>query len=190
MVSEALDHAQEVRCYRELLQLLHPGGLECPRCNEKRRLAVHRRHRDPVLDYRCLVCGRVFNAWTQTPLHKTHHRPSELALILATILRKGPTSELARRLGCQRCQLQRIRVRLQPWVWRSLAHDAIEGFLSRTEEVSRLAPPPDHEGGPRTTAEEQRRRSPRPGAEDGVRLSAVGDGSSLAWWLRDGWNVG
>ena len=37
-------------------------GLACPRCGAADRLGVHRRHRDPVLDYQCGHCGRVFNA--------------------------------------------------------------------------------------------------------------------------------
>ena len=40
-----------VGCYRKLLDLLHPRGLACPRCGARDGLAVHRRHRDPVLDY-------------------------------------------------------------------------------------------------------------------------------------------
>jgi transposase-like protein len=50
-------------CYRKRVDLLHPRGLTCPRCGNRDRLGVHRRHRAPVLDYRCPDCGRVFNAF-------------------------------------------------------------------------------------------------------------------------------
>ena len=70
-----IDYMDEDACYAKLVELLHPDGLACPRCGERRRLGVHRRHRDPVLDYQCGDCGRVFNAWTGTALQGTHRRP-------------------------------------------------------------------------------------------------------------------
>ena len=61
-----IDYLDEGACYTKLLELLHPAGLACPQCGEAHRLGIHRRHRDPVLDYQCGACGRVFNAWTGT----------------------------------------------------------------------------------------------------------------------------
>jgi transposase-like protein len=123
--------ADEAGCYKVLLKLLHPGGIVCPRCTEPRRLTVHRRHRDPVLDYRCPECGRVFNAWTGTVLQNTHHRPSELLLILDAILKKEPTAAIARRLRCQPSQLQRLRRRLQGWVREMLIEGHQQGGVER-----------------------------------------------------------
>ena len=59
-----IDYLDEDACYRKLVELLHPDGLACPSCGQRRRLGVHHRHREPVLDYQCGDCGRVFNAWT------------------------------------------------------------------------------------------------------------------------------
>jgi transposase-like protein len=139
MHTQMIDTSYEFDCYQELVSLLHPDGLCCPRCIEQVRLAVHRRHREPVLDYRCLECGRVFNAWTGTAFSKTHHRPSELLLIIAGILEKRPTADLARQLGCQASQLQRLRVRLQRWVW-SCFQEKSPPLLAAT--ASRLTAPP------------------------------------------------
>lgn len=58
-IAEFLD---EDACYQKIVALLHPYGLACPRCDARDGLRVHRRTRDPVLDYRCTTCGRVFNA--------------------------------------------------------------------------------------------------------------------------------
>ena len=57
----------EGACYERLAGALHPDGLPCPRCGGD-RLGVHRRHRDPVIDYRCRDCRRVFNIFTGTAL--------------------------------------------------------------------------------------------------------------------------
>lgn len=113
-----VDLMDEEACYARLLHLLRPDGLECPSCAARRGLHVHRRHRAPVLDYRCAACGRVFNAWTGTALQGTHRRPSELLLILRGILLGVPTAQLARELGCQRAQLLYLRRRLlrEEWV--------------------------------------------------------------------------
>ena len=111
----------EGMCYCALLNVLHPAGLACPRCRSSRNLRVHRRHREPVIDYQCGECGRVFNAWTGTALQKTHRRPSQLVQLLRGMLQGTSTAQLARDLGCQRSQLLALRRRLQqqfPWLCR------------------------------------------------------------------------
>lgn len=102
----------EDACYARLVEILHPEGLACPRCGGD-RLGVHRRHRDPVIDYRCRDCRRVFNAFTGTALQKTGRRPSALLLILRGIAQGVPTARLARELGCDRMKLLGLRHKLQ-----------------------------------------------------------------------------
>src|SRR4051812_27116657 len=99
-------------CYARLVQALHPDGLACPRCGSD-RLGVHRRHREPVLDYRCRDCRRVFNAFTGTALQKTAHSPAALVLILRGFAQGVPTARLARELGCDRMKLLALRHKLQ-----------------------------------------------------------------------------
>jgi len=94
-IAEFMD---EDACYAKLVAVLYPGGLVCPRCGIGDRLKVHRRHRAPVIDYRCEACGRVFNAFTGTEFHKTHRRPS---------------AQMARELNRHRPHLLRLRHRLQ-----------------------------------------------------------------------------
>jgi transposase-like protein len=100
-------------CYRFLLYLLHPGGLRCPRCRRDDRAGVQARHRAPVLDYRCCHCGRVFNAFTGTPLQATRRSPAQWSLILRGIAQGTPTARLARELGCDRMHPLELRHRLQ-----------------------------------------------------------------------------
>jgi transposase-like protein len=100
-------------CYQFLVDTLHPDGLHCPGCRRDDALSVHDRHRPPVLDYRCRHCGAVFNAYTGTPLQKTHRSPVQLVLILRGICQGTPTAQLARELGCDRKHLLTLRHRLQ-----------------------------------------------------------------------------
>ena len=107
------DLMDQVACYDKLVGWLHPDGLACPRCGARGRLAVHRRHRDPVLDYRCAGCHRVFNAFAGTLLQGTERRPSELVLILRGFAQGVPTAQLARELDCDRKELLALRHRLR-----------------------------------------------------------------------------
>jgi transposase-like protein len=108
-----IDYMDEDACYRKLVELLHPDGLACPACGERPHLGVHHRHREPVLDYQCGDCGRVFNAWTGTILQGTHRRPAQLMLILHGVATGQPTAQMARELGCDRKHLLELRHRLQ-----------------------------------------------------------------------------
>src|SRR4051812_35625354 len=103
------DLMDEDACYAKLVDWLHPDGLACPRCGARDGLTVHRRHRAPVLDYRCRSCRRVFNALTGTLLHGARRRPSELVLIIRGIAQGVTTARLARELGCSRPDLLALR---------------------------------------------------------------------------------
>ena len=107
------DLMDEQACYRRLLQALHPDGLCCPHCGRDDGFGVHRRHRDPILDYRCRACRCVFNAFTGTLLQKTHRSCREWVLILRGVSQGVSTARLARELGCSRGHLLDLRHKLQ-----------------------------------------------------------------------------
>jgi transposase-like protein len=107
------DLMDEDACYAKLADWLHPDGFACPRCHRDDRMAVHRRRRPPVLDYRRGHCHRVFNVFTGTSLHGVKRRPSELVLILRGFAQGVPTAQLARELECDRSELLKLRHRLQ-----------------------------------------------------------------------------
>ena len=102
----------EPACYDRLVALLHPDGLACPRCGGT-DARVHRRHRAPVLDYRCRACGAVYNAFTGTEWHRTHFRPSQIVQILRGFTQGRTTAGLARELHASRPHLLQRRHRLQ-----------------------------------------------------------------------------
>jgi transposase-like protein len=103
----------EDACYQFLLALVHPEGLQCPRCHAHEGFIVHRYYREPVLDYRCPACGRVFNAWTGTVFQGTHYRPSMLVLMLRGFAQGVSTAQLSRELKCSRRNLLKLRHQFQ-----------------------------------------------------------------------------
>lgn len=115
-----IDLMDERARYDKLVALLHPDGLACPRCDAGDRLGVHRRHRDPVIDYQCGRCRRVFNAFTGTPLRGIRRSPAQLLPIFRGGAQSAPTARMARELGCDRKHLLELRHRLQ--------HDAALGL--------------------------------------------------------------
>ena len=101
-------------CYHKLLDLLHPGGMACPRCGAHDGHTVHRRRPDsPVVDYCCKDCGRCFNPYTGTPWQGTHKSPATILLILRGIAQGVPTAQLARELGLSRPHLLDLRHEIQ-----------------------------------------------------------------------------
>ena len=139
----------EGACYDWLVWNLHPQGLACPRCGRKDRMRVHRRHREPVLDY-CCGCRRVFNAFTGTVFHKTRRKPSELVLIIRGIAQGQATSGLARELRRDRHTLLDLRHKLQNNAQQMLDRSALAGPVVECDELYQ-------------NAGEKRRPTSRPG---------------------------
>jgi transposase-like protein len=131
-IAELMD---EGACYAELLTWLHPDGLACPRCGAREGLGVHRRHRAPILDYRCKACRRVFNAFTGTALQGSRRSVDELMLILRGFAQGVPTARLARELGCDRKELLTLRHRLQHAAWRYRGQSRMGDSVAEADEM-------------------------------------------------------
>src|SRR5512147_2890674 len=151
------EYMDEDACYEKLVDVLHPDGLACPRCGGRDGLKVHRRHRAPVLDYRCSDCGRVFNAFTGTAFHKTHRRPSEIGLILHGIAHGAPTAQLARVLRRNRPHLLALRHRLQELATWARPHGPLLDAVVEADEMYQNAGEKGH------AAPESRRPAPSAG---------------------------
>ncbi len=139
MVFPIADLMDADACYAKLLTWLHPDGLACPRCGARQGLAIHRRHRAPVLDYRCPACHRVFNAFTDTAPQGTKRRPVALVLILRGIAQGVPTAQLARELECDRKELLRLRHRLQHLAWLFRGQCRLDDPVVETDEMDQNA---------------------------------------------------
>ena len=129
------DYLDEDACYAKLVDLLHPDGLSCPGCSERQHLGIHHRHREPVLDYQCGTCGRVFNAWTGTFLQGTHRRPAQLLMILHGIAQSTPTAQMARELAVDRRHLLQWRHRLQEHARLGLDRNPLDDAVVEADEM-------------------------------------------------------
>src|SRR3954447_3284662 len=125
----------EDACSHFLLDVLHPEGLHCPRCHAHEGFIVHRYYREPVLDYRCSACGRVFNAWTGTAFQGTQYRPSMLILILRGFAQGVPTAQLARELKCSRRNLLKLRHKLPDFARSSLDRSPLRDTEVEADEM-------------------------------------------------------
>ena len=108
------DLLDEQACHDFLLRVLHPHGLHCPHGHPlPADQAAHDRHRAPILDYRCRICGAVFNLFTGTVWTKTRYPCSTIVQILRGIAQGVSTKHLAEELGLDRGHLLERRHRIQ-----------------------------------------------------------------------------
>jgi transposase len=155
------DLMNEDACYQFLLDLFHPDGLRCPRCGLAEGFYIHRYYREPILDYRCSRCNRVFNAWTRTVFQGTHWQPSQIVLILRGFAQGTPTAQLARELACSRRHLLELRHRLQAQAQAGLDRAPLNDPVVEADEMYQNAgekgvPHPDPEDPPRRRANQTR----------------------------------
>lgn len=175
--------------YRRLLQILHPDGLHCPGCGARDGHHIHRRRRDPLIDYRCPHCGRVFNAFSGTALQGTRRSPAQILLILRGIIQGVPTAQLARELDVNRPRLLELRHKIQA---RALAAaeragplpdaavEADELYQNAGEKRPTALRPGRPAPGSRQQGPGARHLGQRPAAAAGRRRPAVGTGATAA----------
>lgn len=169
-----VDLLDEDACYNKLLGILHPDGLVCPRCHQSGRWSVHRRHRQPVLDYRCPDCGRIFNAFTGTMFQHTQRSCSELLLILRGIAQGVSTAQLARELGRNRPRLLELRHVIQARAAGTLDRSPLPDAVTEVDEMYQNA------GEKRRTALGSRRSATSKGqSRQGARHVGVGPAAHL-----------
>lgn len=120
--------ASERACWQLLRRLRWPGGIQCPRCGERRIWRMHHRGRAA---YRCAACRRHFNVLTGTVLEDTRLPLSKWVLAVA-LFRIGISARaLAEELQVSRQTAWQLLHRLR----RALADDALLQQLHGQIEV-------------------------------------------------------
>jgi transposase-like protein len=125
----------EQKCYDYLVDILHPNGLHCPRCQKATEQSdIHRRDRAPLFYFRC-SCGRVYNAFSGTVWQGTHHRCSEVVRILQGIAQGTPTLHLAKELEMDRKHLLERRHKIQAVAAQVCTREPLSDEVVETDEM-------------------------------------------------------
>ena len=89
-LTELLD---EQESYNFLLKTLHPDGLKCKHGHAlPPDQKPHDRRRAPIFDYRCRICGNVFNIFTTTVWQGTQYDCRKIVLIMRGVAQGTPPS--------------------------------------------------------------------------------------------------
>lgn len=108
------DLLDEQESYNFLLRTLYPDGLKC-RCGHALPpdQKPHDCKRDPIFKYRCRICGRVFNIFTDTVWQSTQYDCRTIVLVMRGIVQGIPTLQLADELELDYGTLLERRQRIQ-----------------------------------------------------------------------------
>lgn len=110
-LTELLD---EQESYNFLLKTLHPDGLKCKHGHAlPPDQKPHDRQRTPIFDYRCRICGNVFNLFTNTVWQGSQYDCRKIVLIMRGVAQGTPTLHLADELGLDYGTLLERRHRIQ-----------------------------------------------------------------------------
>lgn len=126
----------EQRCYDFLLKVLHPEGLHCPNGHPlPPDQAPHDRHRAPIFDYRCRVCGKVYNIFTGTIWSGSRYSCAIIVPIMRGIVQGIPTKHLAEELEVDRSHLLERRHGIQKLAQERLPRSPLPDGETEADEM-------------------------------------------------------
>jgi len=126
----------EQRCYDYLLKILYPKDLHCPNGHPlPPGQAPHDRSREPILVYRCRICGAVYNLFTGTIWSGTRYSCATIVLIMRGIVQGIPTEHLAEELEIDRSHLLELRHQIQELAMSSLPSSPLSDTQTESDEM-------------------------------------------------------
>lgn len=158
-ISDLLDPNE---CYDYLLRTLYPEGLRCKNGHPlPPDQAPHDRSRTPLVDYRCRVCGNVFNLFTHSVWQGTHYDCLTVVLVMRGFVQGVPTLQLAEELGLDRGTLLERRHRIQQLALDHKPTDPLPDDVTEADEMFQNAGEkgekhPDPDDPPRRRANNRR----------------------------------
>jgi transposase-like protein len=129
------DLLDEQKCYNFLLDILHNGTLCCPNGHPLEKAWVQKKHRKPILTYRCKICGRCYNIFTGTILQGIKHNCVQIIQFLRGIVQGETTSRLAREMGVDRKWLLEWRHKLQNLALELKPQQALPDSVVESDEM-------------------------------------------------------
>jgi len=131
-INELLD---EKRCYDFLLKVLYPEGLHCPNGHPFKNQAPHDRHREPIFDYKCNVCGAVYNLFTNTIWSRSRYSCAKIVLIMRDIIQGVSTKHIAEELGIDRAHVLELRHEIQKLAMECLPSSPLTDTETESDEM-------------------------------------------------------
>ena len=126
----------EQECYDFLLHALHPDGLKCPEGHQlPPDQAPHDVSRAPMVDYRCRICGRVYNLFTGTVWSGTHYDCPTVVLVIRGIAQGVTTKQLADELERDYGTLLERHHRIQQLALESKPKDPLPDEHTEADEM-------------------------------------------------------
>ena len=157
------DLIDEHECYTYLLRTLHPEGLKCP-CGQPvaSGQAPQDRSRAPIFDYRCRLCGKVFNLFTHTVWSGTHYSCRTIVLVMRGFVQGVSTLHLAQELNLDYGTLLKRRHQIQRLALECKPKDTLPDEETEADEMFQNA---GEKGTPHCDADDppRRRANKRPG---------------------------
>jgi len=158
------DLIDEIKCYNYLLNILYPDGLRCPGGHAlPQNQAPHDTHRSPIVDYKCRICGRVYNLFTNTIWSGTRYNCAIIVLIIRGFTQGVSTSQLADELDKDYGTLLDRRHRVQQLALENRPTEALPDNETEADESFHNAGEkgekhPDPEDPPRRRANKRKGR--------------------------------
>lgn len=123
-------------CYNFLLDLLHPNGLHCP-CGEELSCSQrpHKYRKNKLKCYKCRICGKVYNVFTDTIFSGIHYDCITIVLMLRGFLQGKTTSHLSKELELSYNNLLIWRHKLQNFAFENKDKSVLTDDIVESDEV-------------------------------------------------------
>jgi transposase-like protein len=115
--------------YELLVDYFHPTGMVCRHCRAELKIARAFRvtQSSQVPDYRCRVCDKTYNVYSNTVFEGRRLRPEQVVLLVRGVVKGEPAQILANEVGVCRQTVQIIRQQMQANAQRMHPDNPLEG---------------------------------------------------------------
>ena len=130
------DLMNQKECYNFLLNILHPNGFGCPNGHQlPPEQKPHDLSRQPLVDYKCRICGRVYNLFTNTIWLGTSYSCAVVVLIFRGFLQGITTKHLAEELERDYGTLLKWRHKIQQQALEKRPDEPLPDMQTEADEL-------------------------------------------------------
>jgi len=123
-------------CYDFLAELFHPNGLHCP-CGEELPFnqCPHKYRKNNLKCYKCRICKKVYNLFTETIFSGIHYDCTTIVLMLQGFAQGKTTSHLSKELEISYNNLLLWRHKLQEFAFENRNWSVLPDTIVESDEV-------------------------------------------------------